>query len=443
MIPLPWLLFGLLVLVFVGAFGCYALRDFAYSRLEELCERKRVPERFREILTQQSQALLALELVVTGSVLVSGILAYLWLGPLPAGPPGAMVLRLVEYGVAVMVILIVADLLPWTLAQVRAEAFLYRFWPVIHGLLVVLRPVLVVVRMADRYAHRFAGLGDPEADDASVIDEEIRTVVDEGRREGVLHQDAGVMIERVMELQHDDVSAILTPRTDMICIQIDCTLEEARRQLLESGHSRVPTYGDSTDDILGILYAKDLLRALEPNRQPGEPIPVLRDLIREPVYVPVTTEIPALLELMKRQHVQIAIVLDEYGGVAGLVTMEDILEEIVGEIEDEYDEDVIRQRISIVSDTVAEVDARVHLDDLNERFGYGLPEDQEFDTIGGFVFSLLGHMPTAGEELKYRRLKFTVLAADRRKITRLRIERDVPQDDAASLQPDDATSSAR
>jgi CBS domain containing-hemolysin-like protein len=423
MSPLPWLLIGGLILVFGAAFGCYALRDFAYSRLEDICERNGVPERFREILTLQSQALLALELVVTLGVAIVSLLLWSWRGGIPDGPAMLIVERVAEYVFAAGVMLFVADFLPWTLAQVRAEPFLYRFWPAIRILLIALRPVLATVRAADRYAHRASGRGEPEADDASVIDEEIRTVVDEGRREGVLHQDAGVMIERVIELQHDDVSAIMTPRTDMICIQIDATLETARQQLLESGHSRVPIYGESTDDIMGILYAKDLLKALEPNRKPGEPIPVLRDIIREPVYVPVTTQIPVLLELMKRRHVQIAMVTDEYGGVAGLVTMEDILEEIVGEIEDEYDEDVIRQRISAVSNDVAEVDGRVHLDDLNERFGYGLPEDQEYDTIAGFVFSLLGHLPTAGEMVQYRHLKLTVLTIDRRKITRVRIER--------------------
>jgi putative hemolysin len=442
MMPLPWILCGLLILVFGAAFGCYALRDFAYSRLEEICDQKGVPQRFREILTLQEQALLALELVVTLSLIAATVVFWTLRGGFPGGSPYAVAWRIVEYALAAGGLLVIADLLPWTLAQVRAERFLCRFWPVIRSLLFVMRPVLAMVRTADRYAHRATGRGEPDADDASVIDEEIRTVVDEGRREGVLHQDAGVMIERVIELQHDDVSAIMTPRTDMICIQIDATLETARQQLLESGHSRVPTYGDSTDDILGILYAKDLLRALEPNRQPGEPIPVLRDIIREPVYVPVTTQIPVLLELMKRKHVQIAIVLDEYGGVSGLVTMEDILEEIVGEIEDEYDEDVIRQRINPVSDDVAEVDGRVHLDDLNERFSYGLPEDQEYDTIGGFVFSLLGHLPTAGEVIQYRSLKMTVMTTDRRKISRVRIER-VPADDAASVATADDTAGTR
>ena len=224
-----------------------------------------------------------------------------------------------------------------------------------------------------------------------------------------------------MELQDEDVAAIMTPRTEMVCVDVESSLDEARWRLIESGHSRVPVIGESTDDILGLLYAKDLLKALPAQRTAGESISVLRDLLREPVHVPVTTEIP-LLELMKRKKVHLAIVLDEYGGVAGLVTMEDILEEIVGEIDDEYDKPEEAEEIHIVSPTVTEVDGRVHLDDLNELFHYGLPEDGEFDTIGGFVFSQLGRVPSVGEAISWKQLKFTVLTADRRKITRLRIE---------------------
>ncbi len=422
MTPLLWTLLGQALVAFWASLGCYSLRDFAYSRLEELCERKGRPERFRSILTQQGPALLVLELVASAVTLLLAWTLVLILGWPVASSPAAIAESVVRYGVALALVWLVVELAPWTLGQVIGEAYLDRSWPVIHGLLVLLHPLLILVRRADRIAHRVFGRGEPEEDDASVIDEEIRTVVDEGRREGVLPSDAGVMIERVMELQDEDVGAIMTPRTDMLCIHVDASLEDARRELLEAGHSRMPIIGDSTDEIMGILYAKDLLKALEPQRPPGEPVPVLRDIVREPVYVPVTTRIPSLLELMKKRHVQIAIVMDEYGGVAGLVTMEDILEEIVGEIEDEYDEDIIRQRMTPISETVAEVDARVHLDDLNERFDYGLPDDQEFDTIGGFVFTLAGRIPMVGETIRYRQLLFTILAADRRKVTRIRIE---------------------
>ena len=143
------------------------------------------------------------------------------------------------------------------------------------------------------------------------------------------------MIDRVMELHDEDAAAVMTPRTDMICLRVDASLEDARRQLLEAGHTRVPVIGETTDDIVGILYAKDILGHLkvDVSSAPGG----LREVVREPFYVPETTGIDTLLETLKHEQVHLAIVLDEYGGVAGLVTLEDILEEIVGEIEDEYE----------------------------------------------------------------------------------------------------------
>lgn len=412
----------LLALVGWSALGCYALTDYAYSRLEELCQRNGVVGRFQEILRKQDLALLSLQVLQTLTTIGLTVAVVIWIGIPTENNPTLIAACIARYAGCLLATVVVADLFPWTVARVASEPFLYRFWPIIRVWLWLLSPIFVLVRFADRYAHRMRGRGDPKADDAAVIEEEIRTVVDEGRREGLLEQGAGQMIERVMEFQDEDVAAIMTPRIDMMCIQVDSDLEEARKELIELGHSRVPVIGDSTDDILGILYAKDLLRALEPRRQPQDPIPILRDIIREPLYIPHTTAIPKLLDLMRRQHVQIAIVNDEYGGVAGLVTMEDILEEIVGEIADEYDDEQ-PEEIVLISDTVAEVDARVHLDDLNERFEYELPEDQEFDTIGGFVFSVLGHVPKVGETVDWKGLRFTVLAADRRTIVRLRIEK--------------------
>lgn len=416
----------LMLLVGWAALGCYALTDYAYSRLEELCERNGVIERFQEILRKQELALLGLQVLQTLSTIGLTVAIVIWIG-IPTGNDPAVIARCaLKYIACLIATVIVADLFPWTVARVASEPFLYRFWPVIRAWLWLLHPIFVVVQQADRHAHRMCGRSDPVTDDAAVIGEEIRTVVDEGRREGVLEQGAGQMIERVMEFQNEDVGAIMTPRTDMMCIHVDANLEEARKQLIEMGHSRVPVIGDSTDDILGILYAKDLLRALEPRRLPQDPIPVLRDIIRDPLYIPHTTAIPKLLDLMRRQHVQIAIVNDEYGGVAGLVTMEDIIEEIVGEIDDEYDDQQSPEEITALSETVVEVDARVHLDDLNERFEYELPEDQEFDTIGGFVFSVMGRVPLVGETAEWNGVRFTVLEADRRKIVRLRIEKLTP-----------------
>ena len=417
------MVFVLMATAFWSALGCDALREFSYSRLEELCAKRGVANRFGEILKKQGEALLALEFLLTMSTLGLAAVLCCWIGwPEETSAINGRLKFILNYAIFAALAFVTADLLPWTIARVASERFLCRCWPAIEVLQTILTPLLWIALQLDRYAHRLAGRTELETDDTSKIEEEIRSVVEEGEREGVLESGSTAMIQRVMQLQDEDVGAILTPRTEMDCVSADLTLEEARKQLIESGHSRMPVIGDSTDDVLGILYAKDLLKALAPTRN-GQIIPVLRDIIREPVFVPMTTAIPSLLELMKRQKIHIAIVHDEYGGVAGLVTMEDILEEIVGEISDEYDDEQASDDIRELSPTTVEVSARVRLDELNRRFDFELPEDGEFDTVGGFVFSQKGSMPSSGESFAWHKLLFTVLNADARVVKRLRIER--------------------
>jgi CBS domain containing-hemolysin-like protein len=296
-------------------------------------------------------------------------------------------------------------------------------------LTVAMKLKLKVLYGFDRLIHRLAGMQEPPRHGGqSDLANEIRSVVDEGKREGVLEPEAGTMIHRVMELQEEDTAAIMTPRTEMNCISVDSTLEEARTRLLELGHSRIPVIGETTDDIIGILYAKDLLKHLNST---NDKTVKLADIVREPFYVPETTGIANLLETLKRKRVHLAIVVDEYGGVAGLVTMEDVLEEIVGEIVDEYDA-MEGTGIQSTGPNVTEVEARVHIDDLNEQFDYGLPEDSDYDTIGGFVFTQLGRVPEPNDSLTWNLLRITVLEADKRKIGKLRIEVDHTLASAAS-----------
>ena len=425
-IMLPLLVFLLMLIACWSALGCDALRDFSYSRLEDMCVKRGAPDRFGQILKMQGQALLALEFLLTLSTLGLATVLCIWIGWPVAEPEkflgSGTVQFILRYAIFAVLAFVAADLLPWTVARVASEWFLCVFWPLIEALQAILTPLLWVANVLDHYAHRLAGRTEVEADDSTKFEEEIRSVAEEGEREGALDSGSSAMIQRVMQLQDEDIGAIMTPRTEMDCVSADLTLEEARQQLVESGHSRIPVIGDSTDDVLGLLYSKDLLKALTPVRS-GHVIPVLRDIIREPVFVPITTEIPSLLELMKRQKVHIAIVHDEYGGVAGLVTMEDILEEIVGEIADEYDDEDLSDDIRVLNDSAIEVSARVRLDELNRRYDFGFPEDGEFDTIGGFVFSQKGSMPSPGESLTWQKLLLTVLNADARVVKRLRIER--------------------
>jgi len=178
-----------------------------------------------------------------------------------------------------------------------------------------------------------------------------------------------------MELRDEDVAAIMTQRMDIEYIDVNATLDEALSKIINVGHSRIPVIGDSTDDIVGILYARELLKHFAKENQDSSSSEKLtiKNLMFAPFYIPETTGIDSLLETMQKEHVHLAIVIDEYGGVAGLVTMEDVLEEIVGDIVDEFDEEE-EQMVFELSQDVIEVDARVHIDDLNEQFDYGLPE---------------------------------------------------------------------
>ena len=422
---LPTLSFALFVASFFSVLAMYSLQGFSRSRLNDICRLRERERRFGVILKRHEDALLISGCLCLVSVALLAVVLVRWLGLLEpiSNTAASWGTRILEGLLTAGILLPVLVMIPWAIAHVAGERFLCRCWPLLHVLLTLLRPLIVTARQLDTLAHRLSGLpdphqGGPHAEDRAAISEEIRTVVDEGEREGLLEQEARTMIHRVMELQQEDAAAIMTPRTDMFCIGADSTIEQARERFLEAGHSRVPVIGATTDDIVGILYAKDLLRYLHTN--PEQPI-ALRDIVREPFYVPETTGIDTLLEMMKRRHVHIAIVIDEYSGVAGLVTMEDILEEIVGEIVDEYDaaeDDGIRP----IEPGVIEVESRVHIDDLNERFGFDLPENDDFDTIGGFVYTQFGRIPEQGESFTWRNLRFRVLSADKRRLHQLRIE---------------------
>ncbi len=413
----------LLLLACCASLSCYALRSFSRHRLEEICAVRSRPARFGQILRDAESVLLSTELLTVALSILAIAVGSLWIAAASATPPTPEATHALTsyqigewllFGAALLIALVVV---PWSVARIAGERVLFLAWPILETVNSLARPMRSLMRRLDVIMHRLAGRTQPSEGTEIAITEEIRTVMDAGQREGLLESEARSMIHRVMELHDQDAAEVMTPRTDMNCIPASATLEEARRQLLNVGHSRVPVIGSSADDIVGILYAKDLLKNLDGSN----PSPPLRSIVRKPFYVPETTGIDSLLETMKRKRVQMAIVLDEYGGVAGLVTMEDILEEIVGEIVDEHDPEEA-ELIHQTDANVTEVDARTHIDDLNDQCGYQLPEDGDYDTVGGFVVSLLGRIPEVAEQFNWKNLTFTILEADTRKIVKLRIE---------------------
>ena len=427
MTPVPALLLCAtsLLLVLYASVACYSLRGFSRAELDELCTQRGKGNRFLDILTNWEAALVACETVLILSTLVylSMVIVH-WDLLLQSGTRPDSFSAWFDFGMRwiglLLSLLIFALVFPRSVAQVSGERFLYRGWPLIQSAVTVLRPVIGLATRIDTLFHRLYGVDQSDPNDPDALTDEIRTVVDAGERMGAINASTGSMIDQVMDLKDADVASVMTPRTETRFIRADMTIAEARAEILESRHTRIPVIGESTDDIKGILYAKDLLQYVD---CPPEEMPSIAEICREAMYVPETASVDRLLETMNRKRVHMAIVLDEYGGVAGLVTMEDLLEEIVGEIVDEDDEEEV-DPVKRLSPTINEVDGRVHIDDLVEEFGYTLPDDRDYDTIGGFVFSQLGHIPKASETLEYGTLRFTILEADPRRILKLRIECD-------------------
>jgi len=210
----------------------------------------------------------------------------------------------------------------------------------------------------------------------------------------------------------------MTPRTDIVAVEVNCDLQTILETINTAGHTRVPVYKDNIDNIVGLIYAKDLLTEIGKNPADFK----LRGKMREAYFVPETKPLRVLLHEFQNQKQHIAIVLDEYGGTAGIVTLEDILEELVGEITDEY-EKTLPEPIKRIDQNTIEIDARTYVDDLNDQFELNLPEDEDYDTIGGFVFSCLGYVPKTGESFDYENLKFTITSAEARRIKHIRIQK--------------------
>jgi putative hemolysin len=305
--------------------------------------------------------------------------------------------------------------IPNALAVYAGEAVLARNLGILWLMRLLLLPVERAVLGMDFVIRRLLGKADAsEEEPTERVEQEILEAVTEGELHGAVDQEQKEMIRSIFELHETTVSEIMTPRTDVVAVPVDCTFEQVRETIIQGGHSRIPVYEETLDHIVGVLYAKDLLRL-----SPGEPFDARR-MMRTAPYVPESKTLDALLDEFRSTKVQIAIVLDEYGGTAGLATIEDILEELVGEIDDEYDQAAPPPMRRVDEDTL-EVDARVHVWEINEELSVALPEGENYDTIGGFVFSALGKIPVRGESFQHENVRFEVMDAEPRRINRLRI----------------------
>jgi CBS domain containing-hemolysin-like protein len=251
-----------------------------------------------------------------------------------------------------------------------------------------------------------------------VSEEDIRQMAEAGHESGAIEEEEKELIHSIFEFGDTVVRNIMTPRPDMIVVESNYTLQAAMDLAMRHGFSRIPVYENDPDNIVGVVYAKDLFRAL---RESGERPRSLKDVVREGYFVPETMRVSDLLREMQRKRVHMAIVADEYGDVAGLVTLEDILEEIVGEITDEYD--VEESRIMPVGSNGWRVQAKMPIWEFNELVEAKLPEEEEWQSIGGLVASALAKIPEAGDEVTYQGFTFRVERVQRRRIGTVLVKR--------------------
>ncbi|HEX8455789.1 MAG TPA: hemolysin family protein [Pyrinomonadaceae bacterium] len=391
----------------------------ASSFLTEILENR---SRFRFTLT-----VTILILVVAVSVLVASVASQLIGNSAEPGASSHAAFLSIAIVAGVVLNAVARQLVPRLVASRNPEATLVRLLPILRPFY---RPLSLIAfawhKSFDRPARRSSehltetGVAEEEEDNA----DDLQALIDVGEEEGILEEEEGELIHSIIEFGDTSVSAVMTPRTEIVALPITATVREARDCVVESKYSRLPVYSDKIDNIEGIIYVRDLLQCWAEGSEEGS----IQTLIRPTLFVPATKPVAELLEEMQKEHAQLAMVIDEYGGVAGLVTVEDILEEIVGEIEDE---DTAREEVvEIIEAHDGYYDAlgSTEVDKIERLFDFELEEDDDdATTIAGLVIGELGYVPRAGERLTCRGLDVEVLEADERRIARLRLRRAAPQ----------------
>ncbi len=242
---------------------------------------------------------------------------------------------------------------------------------------------------------------------------DLQEMIDASELGGIIDEDEGDMLQSILELDDTIVREIMVPRTSMICCDCAASLTEVLKAVNESGHSRIPLYENSRDNIIGLIYAKDLLRFW------GTPLEQLKleQVLRPPYLVPESMNVSDLLQEFRQRRVHIAIVIDEYGGTSGLVTIEDLIEEIVGDIQDEYD---LEEEWLIEEEGAVLVDGRLNVEEFEDHFSVSI-EREKFDTVGGYIVEMLGRVPARGERLEFDGLKLLIVDADPRAVRQIRV----------------------
>ncbi len=414
----------LILLTFLEGFfvaGEIALVSIRRSRVEQLVdEGSSGARRVRRLLEEPGRFLAVSQLGLT----VIGFFASAYAA---VSLVDKFALFLIGFGIekdGAKTVSLVVVTVPKTLALANTERFAIALSLPIEFLARALGPLIRVLTGITAWIARLFGAN--VSNEAQITAEELRLIVERGGEQGVLEAEEEQMINSIIELGERRLHEVMIPRIAIVALPASATLDEAIDKVVDEGHSRIPVYEESIDEVVGILYAKDLLPILKAG---GGPRPTLRSLLRTPVFVPESMTIDDLLHEFQRRKVHIAIVLDEYGGTAGLLTIEDLLEEIVGEIQDEYDTE--EPMVVRISDDEARVDGRADVDDLAELFDttLGLEDEDEYDTVGGLIYHRIGGVPSPGDVIDVDGLQLTVETTDGRRVGKVLVVRKRREDE--------------
>lgn len=422
----------LLVLILVNAF--FAMSEIAIislndNKIDKLAEEGHKKAKQIQKLTQNSSNFLStIQIGVTLAGFLTSASAADSFAPLltkAVSPYLTMIPESVINTVALILITIImsyfslvfGELAPKKIGMQKSEKVAYKVVGTLLFIMKVTKPVVKLLSMSTNGIVRLFGI-DPTADEENVTEEEILMMVDVGEEKGVIENTQAEMINNIFEFDDIDAGDIMTHRVDMTAVEADESVTEVIKVAIADGYSRIPVYDDDPDNIIGVVYIKDLLSYV------GKALPTektIREVMRDAYFIPETKKCGELFAEMSEKRVQMAIVVDEYGGTAGLLTLEDIVESIVGNIHDEYDDE--EEEIAKINDNTFTVEGTTDLDEIDELIGANIPEG-DYDTIAGFIISQLGFLPKDGDmdTVELDNLKFTVLSVEDKRIAKVRID---------------------
>lgn len=425
----------IVILLLVFANGFFVAAEFAIVKVRssQIVQRMKKGHRraalAKNIVEHLDAYLSATQLGITLSSLGLGwvgepLLAEMLRAPLAEiGIMGERTVHALAFGVSFSLLtflhIILGELAPKSLAIRYPESTTFVISAPLQFFYRVFQPAIWMLNGSANFLLKLVGIPPSSARELLHSPEELEIIVSESTREGVFNKTEQELISSIFEFSTTTVKEIMVPRTDVVAIDINTPRDKLIRVVTEEGYSRIPVYKDTIDNIVGIIYTKDLISLLE-----HRDLIVLQDIIRPAYFVPHSAKISMLMRELQERKMHIAIVVDEFGGMEGIVTMEDILEEIVGEIHDEYDE--VLKEIEHAADGSFLVDGRIPIKDFNEKFGADLPEDTEYETLSGFLQKTTGHIPEQNEDIPHQHFVFTVVKKSQRRIRQVRVRKQSP-----------------